>query len=146
VPSPDEKPVAKKTPTKAPAKPRSAAPATPSKRRERKFSGNTSDHMRVAETGDAVEAVEVTAAQKPKAPKATATAPAAVPDPPAPAAPAPKVVALPDASLLKGKTVELEVHVPKALRKAARAEAKKRGLDIDTVVIDLLHAWLTDRR
>ena len=154
LPSPDDKPAEKPVETsaekpaerpaakKAPAKPRSAAPATPSKRRERKFSGNTSDHMRVAET---VEAVEVTPPQKPKAPKAPA--PVAVPAPPVPAAaPAPKVVASPDASLLKGKTVELEVHVPKALRKAARAEAKKRGLDIDTVVIDLLHAWLTDRR
>jgi hypothetical protein len=96
--------------------------------------------MRVAE---AVDVVEVTALPtKAKAPKEPA--PAVVPEP-APAA-APKVVAVRSAGLLKGKSVELEVHVPKALRKAARAEAKKRGLDIDTVVIDLLHAWLTDRR
>ncbi len=45
--------------------------------------------------------------------------------------------------LMAGKTVELEVHVPKALRKAARTEAKKRGLDLDAVVADLLHHWLT---
>ncbi len=33
--------------------------------------------------------------------------------------------------------------MPKALRKAARDEAKRRGLDLDAVVTDLLHAWLT---
>lgn len=150
LPAPDEKPAAKK----APAKPRTAAPATPSKRRERKFSGNTSDHMRVAESADNVEV----AASAPSAPR---SAPRPAPKPaaavPAVAAPAqPSKVTEPSApvrarksagaELLKGKSVELEVHVPKALRKAARAEAKKRGLDIDTVVVDLLHAWLTDPR
>ncbi|MBI1378098.1 MAG: hypothetical protein GC157_11545 [Frankiales bacterium] len=60
-----------------------------------------------------------------------------------PAEPAPR---RPDADLLAGKLVELDVQVPKALRKAARAEAKRRGLDVDTVVIDLLHAWLTTGR
>jgi hypothetical protein len=46
---------------------------------------------------------------------------------------------------MSGKVVELEVKVPKSLRKAARDEAKKRGLDVDAVVTDLLHAWLTER-
>ena len=45
---------------------------------------------------------------------------------------------------MSGKSVELGVEVPKELRKAAKAEAKTRGLDLDTVVIDLLHAWVTD--
>jgi hypothetical protein len=76
--------------------------------RTRKFSGATSDHLRVTEPARAVVA--------------------------------------PAAELLKGKSAELEVRVPKALKKAARAEAKKRGLDLDTVVIDLLHAWLTEQR
>lgn len=47
--------------------------------------------------------------------------------------------------LMSGKPVDLEATVPKALRKATRDEAAKRGLDVDTVVTDLLHAWLTDR-
>ena len=46
---------------------------------------------------------------------------------------------------MSGKPVDLEARVPKAMRKAARAEAKRRGLDVDTVVTDLLNAWLTDR-
>jgi hypothetical protein len=44
-----------------------------------------------------------------------------------------------------GKAVDLGAHVPKALRKAARDEAKRRGLDVDAVVTDLLYAWLTGR-
>ena len=59
-------------------------------------------------------------------------------------APAPKATRKPD--LMKGKTAELDVRVPKALRKAARARAKAEGLDLDTVVIDLLHEWVTRRR
>ena len=160
LPAPEEKSAAKK----APAKPHTAAPATPSKRRERKFSGNTSDHMRVAESADNVDSAAPApsaprSAPKP-APKPAADAPAAAAQtaPAVPAAPAqPAKAAEPSAAparasksagaeLLKGKSVELEVQVPKALRKAARAEAKKRGLDIDTVVVDLLHAWLTDPR
>ena len=58
-----------------------------------------------------------------------------------PAAKEPKPV-----DLMGGKQVELEAKVPKNLRKAARSEAGRRGLDVDTVVTDLLHAWLTDRR
>ena len=47
--------------------------------------------------------------------------------------------------LMKGKSTELDVRVPKALRKAARARAKAEGLDLDTVVIDLLHDWVVER-
>jgi hypothetical protein len=146
VPTPDEKPVAKK----APAKPRSAGPAVSSKRRARKFSGSTSDHMRVADAPETPEPVAVAATPKKSA---TRSVKAAIVEPTTnetataePTPPATKVKPTVDAALLKGKSVELEVHVPKNLRKAARAEAKKRGLDIDTVVIDLLHAWLTDQR
>ena len=42
---------------------------------------------------------------------------------------------------MKGKSTDLDVRVPKALVKAARARAKAEGLDLDTVVIDLLHEW-----
>jgi hypothetical protein len=47
---------------------------------------------------------------------------------------------------MSGKPVELEARVPKTLRKAARDEAKNRGLDIDTVVTDLLFVWVTENR
>ena len=46
-------------------------------------------------------------------------------------------------NLMKGKAVELDVTVPKELQKAARKRAKREGLDLDTVVIDLLHTWTT---
>jgi hypothetical protein len=114
--------------------------------------------MRAAETPDNVEVA-------PPAPSAPRSAPKPAPKPAAvaPTAAAPGAPAQPEtpagasaararatksagAELLQGKPVELAVHVPKALRKAARAEAKKRGLDIDTVIVDLLHAWLTDPR
>jgi hypothetical protein len=45
-----------------------------------------------------------------------------------------------------GKPVDLGATVPKALRKAVRDEAKRRGLDVDAVVTDLLHAWVTEPR
>jgi hypothetical protein len=48
--------------------------------------------------------------------------------------------------LMAGKPVDLGASVPKALRKAAREKAKMVGLDVDTVVTDLLHAWVTERR
>ena len=73
-------------------------------------------------------------APKPKGKSAKAEAPKAK----APKAPKP-------VDLMSGKPVDLEAHVPKAMRKAARDEAKKRGLDVDAVVTDLLHAWLTGR-
>ena len=47
--------------------------------------------------------------------------------------------------LMAGKPVDLGASVPKALRKAAREKAKEAGLDVDTVVTDLLHAWVTGR-
>jgi len=112
MPEPGEKQAQRRAKASAVAAAEAAAAApevTPVKaRRTRKFSGATSDHLRVTE-------------------------------------PTRPVVA-PGAELLTGKSAELEVIVPKALKKAARAEAKKRGLDLDTVVIDLLHAWLTEQR
>ena len=48
--------------------------------------------------------------------------------------------------LMKGKAVALDVTVPKELQKAAKKRAKADGLDLDTVVIDLLHSWVTRPR
>jgi hypothetical protein len=50
------------------------------------------------------------------------------------------------AELMKGKAVELDVAVPKRLRKAAKERAGAEGLDLDTVVVDLLHGWVTRPR
>jgi hypothetical protein len=132
--------------TAAPLKPpkkRHPEAAKPPRSTRRKFSGSTSDSLRVPEVpevtssqrsaldhlfeNDAVATRPKAKAakdetQKPKQPKAS------------------KPV-----DLMSGKLVELEAKVPKALRKAARDEAMKRGLDVDTVVTDLLHAWLTER-
>ncbi len=46
--------------------------------------------------------------------------------------------------LMSGKPVDLDASVPKALRKAVRDEARRRGLDVDAVVSDVLYAWLTE--
>jgi hypothetical protein len=148
------------TPATSKAKPRRSE----SSPRKRKFSGSTSDHMRVpdftAEISDEA-AVRNGVEKKPRRPAHNtffgdapqpAVEPAAdvvltvVPVPEAPAeavAESAPAKAHKPANLMSGKTVELEVHVPKALRKAARDHAKARGLDLDTVVIDLLHAWVT---
>jgi pyruvate/2-oxoglutarate dehydrogenase complex dihydrolipoamide acyltransferase (E2) component len=129
-----------------PAKKRHADPGHGTKPTKRKFSGSTSDHLRVPEVP------EVTSSQrsaldhlfendadsaKPKAKAKAATSDA----PKAKAPKAPKPV-----DLMSGKPVDLEARVPKALRKAARDEAHQRGLDVDTVVTDLLFAWLTEHR
>jgi len=45
-----------------------------------------------------------------------------------------------------GGTGKLTATVPKRRGKAAEKEAARRGLDVDAVVADLLHAWLTGRR
>jgi hypothetical protein len=50
------------------------------------------------------------------------------------------------AALLDGKPVDLDVRVPKNLRKAARSQAKKRGLDLDAVTTELLYGWITGER
>jgi hypothetical protein len=94
--------------------------------KERAFSGATSDHLRP----DAVAAAAETAAGKKSKPQ-----------PPTKRTKR----AWTDVDLMRGKTVELDVQVPKRLRKAARDEAKRRGLDLDAVTTELLHRWLTGR-
>lgn len=86
----------------------------------RRFQGTTSDTMREV---DALEHILPTAPVRPKGKRADKT------DKPR--------------NLMKGKPVELGVTVPKELQKAARKRAKREGLDLDTVVIDLLHTWTT---
>jgi hypothetical protein len=95
------------------------APASTEKQRgrgSRAFAGATSDHLRP----EAVAAAADTARKKNKQPWT-------------------------DVDLMRGKTVDLEVRVPKRLRKAAKDEAKRRGLDLDAVTTELLHRWLTGR-
>lgn len=91
---------------------------------------------------------------------AASTSPAAPPPPPAPAEPAPeteprakrkslkrKGKATSDALLgaPKDKLVDLDVRVPKSVRKRLRAEAKERGLSPDAIVTAILDAALDDR-
>ena len=147
------------------AKPRKAEPSA----RKRKFSGSTSDHMRIPEM--ATEAADAESASRnrregaprrpahdtffgdapvtesaPASESAASAASAAAAEPAKAGKPAKAATAEPPkgSNLMSGKSVELGVEVPKELRKAAKAEAKTRGLDLDTVVIDLLHAWVTD--
>lgn len=40
----------------------------------------------------------------------------------------------------KDKLVDLEVHVPKSLRKGVRQEASRRGMSVDEVVAEALRA------
>ena len=46
----------------------------------------------------------------------------------------------------KDKLVDLDVRVPKSVRKRLRAEAKERGLSPDAIVTAILDAALDDRR
>ncbi len=128
-----------------PPKKRQVDAAKPVRATKRKFSGSTSDHLRVPEVP------EVTSSQRSAldhlfendadTAKPTAKGKGAKADAPKAKAPkAPKPV-----DLMGGKLVDLEARVPKTMRKAARDEAKKRGLDVDTVVTDLLFAWLVGR-
>jgi len=112
-----------------PPKKRHADPGRPVRATKRMFSGSTSDHLRVPEVQEVTSSQRAALdhlfenddrAKKPKAPKPV--------------------------DLMGGKLVDLEASVPKNLRKAARDAARKRGLDVDTVVTDLLHAWITERR
>ena len=89
------------------------------KSKKRKFSGSTTDHLRMPDS-EVAPAPALHAPKRAKAPE-----------------PAGKSV------LMTGPTVDLGVTVPKKLRKAARAEAKNRGLDLDAVTAELLHTWLT---
>jgi hypothetical protein len=119
-----------------PPKKRHADSTKPARPTKRKFSGATSDHLRIPDVP------EVTSSQRAaldhlfengadgdtKAGRKKAKAPKA-----------PKPV-----DLMDGKPVDLGATVPKALRRAARDRARERGLDIDTVVTDLLFEWVTE--
>jgi hypothetical protein len=88
-------------------------------KKKRKFGGATSDHLRVE---DAPVADAKPAEARPSKTKAKAST---------------------RDDLMQGKAVDLEVAVPKALRRAAAKRAKSEGLDLQTVVIDALHAYVT---
>ena len=95
-------------------------PVAVKKRARKDFAGTTSDHLRPADAPTAAHD-ELHEAKKPKKGKKAD-------------------------ELMSGSTGKLTVVVPKKLRKAAEKEAARRGLDVDAVVADLLHAWLTGRR
>jgi hypothetical protein len=88
-------------------------------KKKRKFGGATSDHLRV-EDSPAADTKPVAA--RPSKTKAKAST---------------------RDDLMQGKAVDLDVAVPKALRKAAAKRARSEGLDLQTVVIDALHAYVT---
>jgi hypothetical protein len=134
-PSPAPAPEAAAAPAAEEPAPRPAAPKTKAKRRyetppavpvavkkraRKDFAGTTSDHLRPADAPTAAHD-ELHDAKKPKKGKKAD-------------------------DLMSGGTGKLTVVVPKKLRKAAEKEAARRGLDVDAVVADLLHAWLTGRR
>ncbi len=129
-----------------PAKKRQDEAARTAKPTKRKFSGATSDHLRVPEVPEAGNGSAQRSALDALFDGDAAPAPGeAVPPVDRPRkAKAPKKSATVD--LMSGKPVDLDATVPKALRKAVRDEAKRRGLDVDAVVTDLLHAWVTERR
>ena len=118
-----------------PPKKRQADARKPARPTKRKFSGSTSDHLRVPEVP------EVTSSQRSALDHLFENDTAIPAKPKAKKEKAPKPL-----DLMAGKPVDLGASVPKALRKAAREKAKEAGLDVDTVVTDLLHAWLTERR
>jgi hypothetical protein len=106
--------------------PRPVAPVPPvAEKKPRRFSGSTSDHLRPEVEGEPVPTPKHGKAKDAKKHSASSTK---------------------GSDLMKGKSTELDVEVPKALRKAARARAKAKGLDLDTVVIDLLHDWVIGHR
>ena len=117
-----------------PAKKRHPEARKPARPTKRKFSGSTSDHLRVPEVP------EVTSSQRSALDHLFENDAALPAKPKAKKEKAPKPV-----DLMAGKPVDLGASVPKALRKAARDKAKEAGLDVDTVVTDLLHAWVTGR-
>lgn len=97
--------------------PVATAPAVKTKSKKRKFSGSTTDHLRMPDSH-----VAPAAPRRAKAPEPAGRS-----------------------ELMTGKTVDLGVTVPKKLRKAAMDEAKERGLDLDAVTAELLHTWLNGR-
>ncbi len=123
-------------------------PAKAPGKRKRAFSGSTSDHMRMPEAETPPEPAHAPRSKAAKKPAAVAA-----PEPPRAAeVPADATTAATagakaraDERLMGGKTVTVELRLPKKLRKAASAEAKARGLDVDAVVADLLYAWVTKR-
>ena len=96
-------------------------PALPvkNKRNRTGFGGTTSDHLRRTDAPAAAAAETADKAAKKRA-KA-------------------------DAALLTGSLSTVKVTLPKKLKKAAEKEAARRGLDLDAVTAELLHAWLTHR-
>ena len=107
-------PVVEQVAPVVPVAPVVEAEPSPSKKK-RKFGGATSDHLRV----DADDAPSKKKSSTKKAAESTRD------------------------DLMQGKPTDLEVEVPKALRKAAAKKAKAEGLDLQTVVIDALHAYVT---
>lgn len=94
------------------------APRPKAGKKQRKFGGATSDHLRAADPAEPRPARP----SKPSKRKARGST---------------------RDDLMQGKAVDLDVEVPKALRKAAAKRAKSEGLDLRTVVIDALHAYVT---
>lgn len=96
-------------------------PAVPvkNKRKRTGFSGTTSDHLRRTDAPAAAAAENADKAAKKRA-KA-------------------------DAALMTSPLATVKVKLPKKLTKAAEKEAARRGLDLDAVTAELLHAWLTHR-
>lgn len=156
-----------------PAKPGKAAKAKPSGKK-RKFSGSTSDHLRVPDTEflehprpkgkpakgstplpgstSAARGTSASATGSASAKGGRSAARSASSSPAQDATATPRAVASGGAAprpayadLMKGKVVDLGARVPKKLRAAAREEAKRRGLDLDAVTTELLHDWLTRR-
>jgi hypothetical protein len=89
------------------------------KRARTGFAGTTSDHLRRSDAPAAAAALDAEKAAK-KRRRA-------------------------DAELMTGSLATVKVALPKKLRKAAEKEAAHRGLDLDAVLADLLHTWLTTR-
>ena len=48
-----------------------------------------------------------------------------------------------DAVLREGKTVKLDVRIPKSLRKKLRKEAERRGVAVDEIVVQALGQHLS---
>jgi hypothetical protein len=122
-----------------PAKKRHADVGGPTRTTKRKFSGSTSDHLRVPEVPEVTSSQRAALDHLFEHDNAAPGTSKQSKEPKEPKAPKP-------VDLMAGKPVDLGASVPKALRKAAREKARKVGLDVDTVVTDLLHAWVTERR
>jgi len=98
-----------------------AAESAPRKRASTKrgFRGATSDHMRPSESG-----AMTTPELEPNKSKREAKHESAKSD------------------LMTGKSAELTIEIPKKLRKEVKTTAKRRNVELDTVVATLLLSWL----